>query len=268
MSEPTQKEISISWPDKAAITVLLTSPPKAVEPSGYGLILGPGAGGEEKTPLLTAIANEVARQGHYCARYRAKVPNLVAGTIAAQVASHNSKETASDESTKTTAVKGKKAAPAKKKVAAAASTPPASSDYPDHFITGLILFSYPLHTADNTKALRDQILYDIPPATSTLFVSGLKDTMCQPSIFAKVFKDMKASHREVVQVQDADHGLGFGSSKPGQAKKEALIVAIAEWATAFMDDTIAGNAEAVASKKKAEMKKIADEWTVTVTTVV
>lgn len=181
-------------------------------------------------------------------------------------------------SVKTTpATKGKKAAaPAKK--AASSTTTSTDSDFPTDFVSGLVFFSYPLHTADNTKALRDQILLDIPSTTATLFVSGLKDNMCQSSIFAKVFKEMKSTPREVVQVTDADHGLGFGSSKPGQAKKEALAEAISEWTVAFMDEAIAqkggekggsGKKKAAAGeviKRKAELKKEADEWTVAIST--
>ncbi|KAG0263017.1 Testis-expressed protein 30 [Mortierella polycephala] len=276
MSEPTQKEISISWSGKSAITVTLTTPPSNVEHSGFGLILGPGAGGDEKTVMLTAVANEVAKQGHICARYRAKAPNLVAGTVVAQLASRGASSDTLATSTKkaTAATKDKK----KKNATTGASSGDSAlaSDIPVNFVPGLILFSYPLHTADNTKALRDQILLDIPASVSTLFVSGLKDTMCQPALFAKVFKDMKSSSREVVQVQDADHGLGFGSSKPGQSKKEVLIDAITEWTMAFMDETIAGLGKdtsdskanaTVVIRRKAELKKVADEWTIAVSTV-
>ncbi|KAG0199049.1 hypothetical protein BGX28_007610 [Mortierella sp. GBA30] len=305
MSEPTQKEISIPWSGKSAITVTLTIPPQDVEPSGFGLLLGPGAGGDEKTALLTAITNEAARQGHYCARYRAKVPNLgfrvsvcirvmehlfhpstgvyplkgcflgghsmgTRGTVAAQLAGNTSSAATNATTTKS---KGKKAATTKKSDTVTATI----STFPADFVPGLVLFSYPLHTADNTKALRDQILLDIPSSTSTLFVSGLKDTMCQPALFAKVFKEMKSSPREVVQVSDADHGLGFGSSKPAQAKKEALIAGISEWTMAFMDEAISALEQhdgqpskkhtAVVIKKKADLKKLGDEWTVAVTSV-
>ncbi|KAF9110224.1 Testis-expressed protein 30 [Mortierella sp. AM989] len=239
MSDPTEKEISISWPGKSAITVTLTTPPKSVAHSGFGLLLGPGA---------------------------------VAGTVASQIAAKNSEPAAP---AKKSTAKGKKATAAKGSDSAALS----ASDFPNDFISGLILYSYPLHTPDNTKALRDQILYDIPSSTPTLFISGLKDTMCQPTLFAKVFNDMKSSPREVVQIQDADHGLGFGSSKPGQAKKEVLIESISEWTTAFIDEAIANSSAAtgiektkkksadVVTKKKAELKKAGDEWTVAVSTV-
>lgn len=202
----------------------------------------------------------------------------VAGTVAAQLAGGTA-ESESVSAKKTPATKGKKAAAPAKKAAASSTTTSNGSDFPTDFVQGLVLYSYPLHTADNTKALRDQILLDIPSATATLFVSGLKDNMCQPSIFAKVYKEMKSTPREVVQVTDADHGLGFGSSKPGQAKKEALAEAISEWTVAFMDEAIAQKSgeengsgkKKVATgeviKKKAELKNEADEWTVAISII-
>ncbi|KAF9930025.1 Testis-expressed protein 30 [Linnemannia zychae] len=269
MAEPTDKEILVPSPGKAAIPVLVTSPPKGVQPSGYGLLLGPGAGGDEKTALLTAVAKEVAKQGHFCARYRAKVPNLVAGTVAAQLVGGSSAETTTPTTTKKT-------------TKMTSSMPPtsSSSDFYADFVSGLVLFSYPLHTAENTKALRDQILLDIPSTIPTLFISGLKDNMCQPTIFAKVFKEMKSTPRELIQVVDADHGLGFGSSKPAQAKKEALIDTISEWTVAFMDEAISQHTKKDTNKKnstkksagemikkKAEVKKEANEWIVAVSTI-
>lgn len=101
-------------------------------------------------------------------------------------------------------------------------------------------------------------------------VSGLKDSMCQTTLFAKVFKDMKSSPREVVQIEGADHGLGYGSAKSHAGKKEALISDIAERTVQFMDEAIAKKESAKAEKatviKKAELKKVADEWTVSTTT--
>ncbi|CAO3570458.1 unnamed protein product [Mortierella alpina] len=292
MSEPTQKEISIHVPAKQPSPSPSLRRPKVLSPRAMASYWGQA-------------------QGHFCARYRAKVPNLgfrvsvctrvlehlfhpstgvhplkgcflgghsmgtrVAGTVAAQLAGGSSTKAAPVK--KAAAAKGKTKKPAASKPAETESSS-SSESLPASFVPGLVLFSYPLHTPDNTKALRDQILLDIPASISTLFVSGLKDTMCQPPLFAKVFKDMKSSPREVIQVTDADHGLGFGSSKPAQGKKEALIAGISEWTTAFMDEAIAAlesedkqktpNAAAASTKKKADLKKVADEWTVAVSTV-
>ncbi|KAG0332330.1 Testis-expressed protein 30 [Podila humilis] len=312
MTEPTHKEISVSFPGKSAITVQLTAPPKGVKHSGYALVLGPGAGGDENQALLVEVAKAVAKEGHFCARYRAKVPNLgfrvsvctrviehlfhpskgqhpmdggvfmgghsmgtrVAGTVAALLSGAGQSEASSSKKPK-----------GKKKTDTAVAGPSGEGDassssaskFPSDFVQGLVMFSYPLHTADNTKALRNQILLDIPARVSTLMVSGLKDTMCQPTIFAKVFKDMKSSPKEVVQVEGADHGLGFGSAKSTAGKKEALIAAIAEWTTQFIDETIAKNKtskttteKAIVIKKKAEVKKaeVAGEWKVAVAAIV
>ncbi|KAF9352334.1 Testis-expressed protein 30 [Mortierella sp. AD094] len=306
MSDPTEKEISIPWPGKAAIIVTLTTPPKAVALSGFGLILGPGAGGNEKTPLLTAVAKEVAKQGFRVSACTRVMEHLfhptsglyplkgcfhgghsmgtrVAGTVASQIATKGSEPAAAATATTPTkkrATRGMKAT-AKDSDSTATISLSSSSDFPQDFILGLILYSYPLHTPDNTKSLRDQILYDVPSSTPTLFVSGLNDSMCSPTLFEKVFGDMKSSPREVVRIKSADHGLGFGNSQASQARKEALNESIVEWTVAFMDDAIARtttekrkkttkSAAAVAdvvTKKTAVMeKKTGEEWTVSLST--
>ena len=104
--------------------------------------------------------------------------------------------------------------------------------------------------------------------------------MCQPKIFEKVFKDLTSSPREVIQVQDADHGLGYGTSKPAKAKKESLTNSIQDWVVAFMDETIAGweerkqeetkdrsKTKAVVTHKKATLRQTGDEWSFVVSTV-
>ncbi|KAG0024192.1 hypothetical protein BGZ82_010512 [Podila clonocystis] len=269
MAEPTEKEISVPWPTKTAITVQLTTPPKGVKHSGFALVLGPGAGFRVNvcTRVIEYLFHPVTGQHPMeggCFLGGHSMGTRVAGTVAEQFTTTES----SEESAPVKKAKGKKADPATKgKKAPEAS----SSGYPPNFIRGLTLFSYPLHTPDNTKALRDQILLDIPPAVATLMVSGLKDSMCQPALFAKVFKDMKSSPREVVQIEGADHGLGYGSAKSHAGKKEALISTIAEWTVQFLDEAIAKKEsakieKAIVIKKKAELKKVADEWTVATTT--
>ncbi|KAF9430456.1 Testis-expressed protein 30 [Podila epigama] len=257
----TDHETSIPWPGKSAITVQVTAPPKGTKHSGFALVLGPGAGGDEKQALLTSVAHAVAKEGHFCVRYRAKVPNLVAGTVAEKLSGKTLEEAPSSPPEK----KAKK-----NKTKTEVEDNDGSQDYPSNFIKGLVLFSYPLQGANNT--VRDQILLDIPATIPTLMISGLKDTMCQPAVFSKVFQKMTSSPREVVQVEGADHGLGFGSAKSTAGKKEALISAIADWTIQFMDESISqengakslATGKGIAIKKKAEVKKaeVEGEWIV------
>ncbi|KAG0238534.1 Testis-expressed protein 30 [Actinomortierella wolfii] len=328
MSDPTEQQIQVPWPGKNAIPLTITSPPEDVEPTGFALLLGPGAGGDENTPLLKIIAKRVAQQGHVCARYRAKIPNLgfrvslckrvieyvfhpksgthtvqgiflgghsmgtrVAGTVAADIYNaHDSGDTPSKAKGKTKTSAKKATA---KKEDSVTTEDGNNGGIPKDFVRGLVFCSYPLHTPDNLKALRNEILLNIPPSTPTLFISGLSDTMCKPDLFSKVFKDMKSSPREVVQIQGADHGLGFGSSKGVAGKKETLAESIADWIIAFMDehaDGVSADEESVSSsndktskvtkgkktdgniavRKKVELKKAetAGEWNVSVSTVV
>ncbi|KAF9540040.1 Testis-expressed protein 30, partial [Lunasporangiospora selenospora] len=114
-----------------------------------------------------------------------------------------------------------------------------STALPTDFVLGLVLFSYPLHTPGDTHQLRDQILLDIPASIPTLMISGLKDTMCLPNLFEPVFDRMQSRPREVIQILEADHGLGFGSSKLAKAKQQALTASLAKRAASFLDESIA-----------------------------
>ena len=79
----------------------------------------------------------------------------------------------------------------------------------------LILASYPLHTAKET---RDQILLDIDPAIDVLFIEGDMDDMCDLERLEEVRKKMKCKTWLVV-VKGADHGMNI---KPKSASAEVV----------------------------------------------
>jgi hypothetical protein len=65
MSEPTEKEVSVPWPGKTSIVVTLTTPPKGTEHSGFGLLLGPGAGRHSFDACLSTFeGNHAGRLNH------------------------------------------------------------------------------------------------------------------------------------------------------------------------------------------------------------
>ena len=77
----------------------------------------------------------------------------------------------------------------------------------------LILPSYPLHTAKET---RDQILLDLPPSMKVLFIIGQRDSMCNLDRLENVRDEMKCKSWRVV-VKNADHGMNV---KPMVATRE------------------------------------------------
>lgn len=69
--------------------------------------------------------------------------------------------------------------------------------------THLVLVSYPLHTAKET---RDQLLLDLPASIKVIFLSGDRDNMCDLERLEEVREKMICQTWRVV-VQDADHGM-------------------------------------------------------------
>ncbi|CAD6577128.1 MAG: hypothetical protein ASARMPRED_008134 [Alectoria sarmentosa] len=67
----------------------------------------------------------------------------------------------------------------------------------------LVLVSYPLHTAKET---RDQLLLDLPASIKVIFVCGDRDEMCDLERLEEVRRKMNCKTWRVV-VQDADHGM-------------------------------------------------------------
>lgn len=79
----------------------------------------------------------------------------------------------------------------------------------------LILASYPLHTAKET---RDQILLDIDPAVDVLFIEGDRDDMCDLERLEEVRQKMECKTWLIV-VKGADHGM---SISPKSAAAEVV----------------------------------------------
>ena len=79
--------------------------------------------------------------------------------------------------------------------------------------THLVLVSYPLHTAKET---RDQALLNLSASVKVIFVSGDRDEMCDLERLEEVRKEMKCKSWRVV-VQNADHGMNV---KPKAGTRE------------------------------------------------
>ena len=79
--------------------------------------------------------------------------------------------------------------------------------------THLVLVSYPLHTAKET---RDQVLLDLPASIKVIFVSGDRDDMCDLERLEEVRRKMRCKTWRVV-VENADHGMNV---KPKAGTRE------------------------------------------------
>lgn len=90
--------------------------------------------------------------------------------------------------------------------------------------THLVLVSYPLHTAKET---RDQVLLDLPASIKVIFVSGDRDEMCDLERLEEVRRKMRCKTWRVI-VENADHGMNVqpkaGTREVG--KKTGEVVAM------------------------------------------
>ena len=95
--------------------------------------------------------------------------------------------------------------------------------------THLVLVSYPLHTAKET---RDQVLLDLPASIKVIFVSGDRDEMCDLERLEEVRRKMKCKTWRVV-VENADHGMNVKPKAGTREVGEKTGNVVAMWLKSF-----------------------------------
>lgn len=93
-------------------------------------------------------------------------------------------------------------------------------------VIGVFCISYPLHTKDNTSALRDAPLYEL--SKPVCFISGDKDEMCKKELFDKVLLNLRRYH--IHWVKYADHSLNErGKKKHEKSLSDEMASVLKEW---------------------------------------
>ena len=95
--------------------------------------------------------------------------------------------------------------------------------------THLVLVSYPLHTAKET---RDQVLLDLPASIKVIFVSGDRDEMCDLERLEEARRKMKCKTWRVV-VKNADHGMNVKPKARTREVGEKTGNVVAMWLKSF-----------------------------------
>jgi predicted alpha/beta-hydrolase family hydrolase len=98
----------------------------------------------------------------------------------------------------------------------------------------LVLVSYPLQ---GPKAVRNQILLDLPESVRVLFVIGERDGMCPLDLLEGVRKKMKAKSQSVI-VRGADHGMHTKPAKMEKGVGEETGRVAARWLAGDMQDEV------------------------------
>ena len=108
----------------------------------------------------------------------------------------------------------------------------------------LVLVSYPLHTAKET---RDQVLLDLPADIKVIFVSGDRDEMCDLGRLEEVRKKMKCRTWRII-VQNADHGMkvqpNAGTREVGKKTGDVVAMWLMSSDTSLREGKIDWNTDA------------------------
>ncbi|GBL99350.1 Testis-expressed protein 30 [Araneus ventricosus] len=182
--------ISIPYKNKVieAVVDCLVSK-KADLKEKHWIVLTHGAGGDLKTPQLSAIASLLSDKGFAVLRFTCKGLNIKYRiNVFTEVLVYLNKE-----------YEPKKICIGGRSMGARAAVMLTSDNKVFDFnpvfkkITGIICLSYPLHKPGNLNDLRDEPLKK--SKLPIFFLSGTKDEMCESNVFENVLYSMKSPYK-------------------------------------------------------------------------
>jgi predicted alpha/beta-hydrolase family hydrolase len=189
------------------------------------VVLGHGAGGDRRTPMLVALAEALAASGRAALLYdfpyaekgagRPDAPAVLESTARAAAA------LALDESGARRIVHGGRSMGGRIASQIVAQGAPAS---------GLVFLAYPLHPPGRPEQLRDAHLGKI--AAPMLFVQGTRDAFAREDLLRRTL-DALAPRAELVRIAEADHSFGV-RKRSGRTPEDVLAEvtgALLDWLT-------------------------------------
>ena len=196
---------------------------------GHGetvVVLGHGAGGNRRTPMLLALADALARSGRAALLYnfpyaerrgrRPDPPGVLEG------ASRAAARLAVEKTAARHVVHGGRSLGGRIASQIVAAGEPAA---------GLVLLAYPLHPPGRPEQLRDGHLARV--AVPMLFVQGTRDAFARPDLLAGVLSSL-GERATLHSIEGGDHSFGVprrGGRTPAQVEAEVVSV-IADWLSA------------------------------------
>ena len=203
-SEVARRELQVSFPPKASIRCIYSARSASdLAKARTGLVFTHGAGGTLQAEAIVNFADgfvsAATRPTLLCFQGNMNLASRVK-MFTAVIESH--KDQHPEEITTSPACLGGRSMGARAAIMAAAEE-----------TSHLVLVSYPLHT---NKAVRDQILLDLPASIKVIFISGDHDAMCDLKKLETVRAKMKCQTWRIV-VRGADHGMNM---KPKSATRD------------------------------------------------
>lgn len=211
-------------PEKGEVSALLMLPESAT----HLLVLGHGASSNMRTPLLQAIAENLADQKIATFRYNFPYSEKGGG--------RNSQATctATIRSAVEAAHRGAPDIPlfAGGHSFSGRMTSTAASESPLDNVLGLVFFAYPLHPAGKLDTKRADHLNNV--TIPMLFLSGTRDDLAQLELLRPVCKNL-GTRAKLHLLDTADHG--FRILKRSRKNEEDVFVEMArvvrEWASSL-----------------------------------
>jgi len=193
-------------------------------PNGSGIVLTHGAGGNAQAPLLRALAERFAAQGHTVLRVNLPYRQLRSfGPPGPGDAARDRAGLKNAVTLVSNIVGGARTGVGELFLAGHSYGGRQSSilcsEEPD-LVAGLLLLSYPLHPPRRPEQQRTQHLPDL--RTPTLFVHGTRDPFGTIEELERAIKMIPAKTR-LVPVEGAGHDLGF-KGKSGREDLPRLIL--------------------------------------------
>jgi hypothetical protein len=190
---------------------------------GTAVVLGPGAGGDRRTPLLVRTAEALAAAGRQAVLYnflysdqgrRAPDPPDVLEATTRAVGDYVSRELGAAR-----IVHGGKSMGGRIASQVVAKGAPAEA---------LVFLGYPLHPPGRTDALRDRHL----PAVGVpmLFIQGTRDSFARMDLLERVIQTL-GEKATLHVIEGGDHSFGVprrGGRTKAEAEKE-VIDTVVEW---------------------------------------
>lgn len=214
MEIPTKELKFTATSEKGEVSALLMRP----EVATHLLVLGHGASSNMRTPLLTAIAENLAEQNIATFRYNFPYSEKGGG--------RNSQATCT-ETIRSAVAAARAAAPDLPILAGGHSfsgrmTSTAQAESPIDGVRGLVFFSFPLHPAGEPAITRAEHLSRVK--IPMLFLSGTRDALGELELLEPVVENL-GQHATRHLVDTADHS--FKVLKKTRNSTEDVFVEIA-----------------------------------------
>jgi hypothetical protein len=220
------KPTAIDIPGKGPVSAVLAVPDRRGKEAQTGVIIAHGAGNDMNSPLIAAVAEGLADDGHVTLRFNFPYKEDKKKSPDGQATLVQSWQSAYDYLMNNANVGVKRIIAAGKSMGGRVAAQMVASGQLN--AAALIFLGYPLHAPGRTEQLRDAHLYDIE--VPMLFFAGTRDPLCNMEKLQRVLGRLKGPvHLETVEGGDHSFRLPKTSSMPTSAVNDRIVKKCIRW---------------------------------------